>query len=86
MWVIYILQLSDDSLYCGITNDIDRRIFEHAKKRGSKYVASRLPIKDVVYIEEVETKSEALKREATIKKMSRKEKERLCRDQKKKTI
>ncbi|MFW5953425.1 MAG: GIY-YIG nuclease family protein [Candidatus Natronoplasma sp.] len=76
MWYLYILRLSDGSLYTGITKDIERRIKQHEEGKGSKYVRSRLPC-NLVYIEEMENRSEALRREAEIKKWSKKKKEEL---------
>ncbi len=74
MWFVYILRLKDDSLYTGITTDIERRIEKHEKGRGSKYVRGRLPI-ELVHREKYGSRSEALKREAEIKKWSKKKKE-----------
>lgn len=74
MWSLYILRLSDDSLYTGITKDIERRLEEHKKGEGSKYVRSRLPL-ELVYKEKIGSKSEALQREAEIKKWSKQDKE-----------
>jgi len=74
MWYVYILRLKDDSLYTGITKDIQRRIEEHEDGRGSKYVRGRTPIK-LVHSEECETRSEALKKEAEIKSWSKVKKE-----------
>lgn len=69
-WVVYILKLKDDSLYTGITNNLTKRMTKHKKGKGSKYVRSRLPFQ-VVYIEECLNKSDALKRELVIKKLTR---------------
>ncbi len=69
-YYVYILKCSDDSLYTGITNDLDNRLLMHKLGKGSKYVRSRLPFK-IVYKEELKTKSEALKREIQIKKMNK---------------
>lgn len=80
MWVVYIIRLSDQSLYTGITNDFNSRIKKHKSGKGSKYVRSRLPILEVHHIEKFNTKSEALKRELQIKKMSKKQKENLKTD------
>lgn len=66
----YILQCSDGSLYCGWTNDIDKRLAAHNAGKGAKYTRSRLPVK-VVHLETFDTKEEAMKREWRIKKMSR---------------
>jgi len=69
----YILKCSDNSLYCGYTTELDKRIDTHNNGKGAKYTKSRLPV-SLVYSEEFATKSEALKRECEIKKMSRSEK------------
>lgn len=72
-WIIYLLKCSDNSIYCGITNDLDKRIDAHNKKRGAKYTRGRTPvilIKSFV----VENKSYALKIEHKIKSLSREEK------------
>lgn len=76
MWYLYILRLSDDSLYTGITKDVERRVEQHEEGNGSKYVRSRLPCK-LVYVEQMENRSKALKREAEIKKWSKERKEEL---------
>ncbi len=70
---VYLLECSDGSLYCGYATDIKARIELHNKGRASKYTKSRLPAK-LVFLERKKTKSEAMKREAEIKKMPRKEK------------
>lgn len=73
MWTVYILELVDKSLYTGITNNLERRLKFHSTGRGSKYVYSRLPL-ILKYKEYLQTRSEALKREAAIKKLSHKQK------------
>ncbi len=78
MWYVYILRLSDDSLYTGITKDVEERIEKHESGGGSKYVRSRLPC-ELVYKEKMDSRSEALKREAEIKSWSKKKKEELVR-------
>lgn len=70
MYFVYILKCSDKSLYTGITNNLDKRLNEHATGKGSKYVRSKRPFK-LVYTEKVKTKSKALKREYFIKSLSR---------------
>lgn len=72
-WCVYILQCSDQTLYTGITNDLKKRILIHNSGKGAKYTRVRLPIR-LVYQEEKETRSDALKREIEIKKLSRKKK------------
>ena len=74
---VYILRCGDDTFYTGITNDLDKRILEHnTSDRGAKYTRYRRPV-TLVYHELHTNKSEALKREITIKKMTRSQKERL---------
>ncbi len=73
MFYIYILECSDNTLYTGYTNDIDRRVEVHNNKLGAKYTRGRTPVK-LVYSEKFETRSEALKREYQIKQLRRKEK------------
>jgi len=76
MWYVYLLLCSDGTLYCGITNDLNKRVDKHNSGKGAKYTRCRLPVK-IVYNECVENKSLALKREFAIKKMSRVEKVKL---------
>ena len=69
-WLVYMLRCRDGSLYTGITNDLPKRLKAHAAGRASKYTRSRLPLR-LAYSEPQRSKSAALKREATIKKLSR---------------
>jgi len=64
-WRVYILKMKDDSLYTGATGNLMQRIETHKIGKGSKYVRSRLPIKEI-YAGEMMTKSEALKLEYKI--------------------
>ncbi len=73
MFYVYILKCRDDTLYTGFTVDLKSRIQTHNKGLGAKYTRGRTPVK-LVYYEEYSTKSEALKREYAIKKLSRKDK------------
>ena len=77
-WLIYILECRDGSLYCGITNNIDKRLKQHKGeiKGGAKYTRSHWPCK-LVYKEKSTSRSEALQREVIIKKMSKVEKRTL---------
>lgn len=75
-WCVYLLRCRDGSLYTGITNDLLRRLRAHAAGKASRYTRSRLPV-EVVYTEPQPSKSTALKREAAIKKLRRREKETL---------
>ena len=77
VWFVYILRCADYSLYTGITTDIERRIEEHnSSDRGAKYTRGRRPV-SVVYQEKLNNRSEALKREAEIKKLNVKQKQDL---------
>ena len=78
MYYTYLAKCSDGSLYCGYTDDIDAREKVHNSGKGAKYTRSRLPVK-IVYFESFETKSEALKREHAIKKLTRIKKEELIK-------
>ncbi|HDH17292.1 MAG TPA: GIY-YIG nuclease family protein [Gammaproteobacteria bacterium] len=69
MWTVYIVQCADNSLYTGITNNVDTRIALHNMGKGAKYTRSRLPVK-LVYSEQIEDKGGALRREIQIKKLS----------------
>ncbi len=73
MHYIYILRCADDTLYTGWTTDLKKRIQAHNNKKGAKYTKSRTPV-ELYYYEEYETKSRALKREARVKKLTRKQK------------
>ncbi len=70
---VYILRCKDGTLYTGSTNDIEKRIAVHNAGKGAKYTRGRLPVR-LLYSESFQTKSEALKRELAIKKMSKLEK------------
>ena len=70
MHYVYILRCADDTLYTGWTTDLEKRIAAHNRKKGAKYTKSRTPV-SLFYWEKFETKSEALKREAAIKKLPR---------------
>ena len=75
-WFVYILRCADNSLYTGLTNDLDQRLEKHNLGKGAKYTRSRLPV-EIVYSEKLASKSDALKRECQIKKMKRAEKMQL---------
>lgn len=78
MWFVYVLLCEDQSLYTGITNDLDKRFLEHKSGKGGGYTRSHQPMK-MVYSEEVSSKSEALKREFEIKSWSRSKKIQMLR-------
>ena len=72
----YLLECADRTLYCGWTNDLEKRVNAHNSGSGAKYTKPRRPVV-LVYYEEFETKEEAMRREAAIKRMTRQEKKRL---------
>ncbi len=73
MYYLYILLCSDNSLYTGITNNLENRFETHKSMKGSKYVRARLPFNHI-YTEEFENRQQAQKRESEIKSWSRKNK------------
>ncbi len=72
-WYVYMLRCGDDSLYTGITDDVQRRLAVHKSGKGAKYTRGRGPLQ-LVRQEQYDTKSEALRRELEIKALSRQEK------------
>src|SRR5438046_2671217 len=82
IWAVYLLRCADGSLYTGITKDVKRRCQQHNAGTASRYTRSRLPVK-LAYEEVHPRQSSALKREAAIKAMPRKEKLAMIRLRKK---
>lgn len=79
----YIVECNDGSYYTGWSTDVEQRVKHHNEGRGAKYTKSRLPVR-VVYVEAHETKQEAMQREYAIKQLSRRQKEELVQEYKKK--
>ena len=81
VWYVYIVRCADDTFYAGMTNDVERRIGEHNGdgRLGAKYTRARRPVK-LEYQQQFETRSAACKFEWHIKKLNRKQKERLIQD------
>lgn len=80
MWYVYLLTCSDNTIYCGVTNNLQKRIHAHNNlKTGAKYTQLRRPVKLSYYEEQVD-KSAAMKREWQIKKLTRKEKLKLIHE------
>lgn len=77
-WYLYILRCSDGTLYTGITTDVEKRLEQHRTGKGAKYTRGRGPL-ELVYQETCLDHSQALKREAAIKRMSRQKKEILIK-------
>lgn len=70
MYVVYIIECGDRSLYTGITNDLKRRFAQHQQGKGGHYTAAKKAVK-ILYTEKCPDRSAALKREAEIKRWPR---------------
>jgi putative endonuclease len=70
MWLVYIVECADKSLYTGITSDLDKRMSVHAAGKGAKYTKHRGPL-ILRYTETVASRGDALRREAAIKSLDR---------------
>ena len=77
-WFVYLLRCADGSLYTGIAKDVSRRCQQHNAGTASRYTRSRLPVV-VVHQEGHASRSLALRREAAIKALNRRQKESLIR-------
>ncbi|HPL64413.1 MAG: GIY-YIG nuclease family protein [Syntrophales bacterium] len=78
MWLVYLVRCADGTLYCGVTNDLARRMKEHNAGRGAVYTRGRLPVR--IEAQSVPmTRSEALRLEMKIKKTQRRKKTALIR-------
>jgi predicted GIY-YIG superfamily endonuclease len=73
VWLLYILKCSDGSLYTGITNNMSRRLKQHNDGTASRYTRSRLPVR-IAFQERCPNRSAALKKEYSIKQLSKKRK------------
>ena len=72
-WIVYLVRCADKSLYCGITNDIERRLIAHNSGKCAKYTKSRIPV-EMAGVSSKMTKSKALKLERHIKQLPAKKK------------
>jgi len=81
-WFVYLIRCADGSLYTGITTDVKRRCQQHNAGTASRYTRSRRPVK-LIYQEIHPSQSSALKREAAIKAMNRREKLKMIQNRKK---
>lgn len=77
-WHVYLVECADGTLYCGITNDIAKRLTAHNAGKASRYTRARLPVR-LVWSEPRATKSDALRRELAVKALPRAAKLRLTR-------
>ncbi|HRY11949.1 MAG TPA: GIY-YIG nuclease family protein [Syntrophomonadaceae bacterium] len=73
---VYILKCRDDTYYTGYTVEVDRRLQEHQNGLASKYTRGRTPV-ELVYVEELPTKSAALQRERELKRLTRANKQKV---------
>lgn len=75
VWSVYIIRCGDDTLYTGITTDVDRRVAEHSSRgpKGAKYTRNKLPL-TIVYQRKIGSRSEASKEELRIKSLTRRQK------------
>lgn len=72
-YFVYILLTIDDKLYCGYTDDVEKRFQAHIEGNGAKYTRAHKPLK-IIYTKEFLTKSDAMKEEFRIKHLTRTEK------------
>ncbi|MFA5531257.1 MAG: GIY-YIG nuclease family protein [Thiohalomonadaceae bacterium] len=75
-WHVYVVRCADDTLYTGIARDVQRRLQEHngLAPRGARYTRGRRPVR-LCHVESFHSRAEAARREAAIKKMSRRQKD-----------
>ncbi len=76
MWTVYLVECSDGSIYTGITTNLSRRLSQHNRGAGARYTRGRGPV-HLVYAEAGYDKGGALRREASIKRLSKQAKRRL---------
>ena len=74
---VYLLRCRDGSLYCGWTNNLERRLKAHQAGKGSKYTRSRLPV-EMIWWASCEDRSQAMRAEARIKRMKKQQKLQLA--------
>jgi len=72
-WHVYLLECADGTLYCGITNDITKRLASHQAGRASRYTRARLPVR-LLWVERHATRGDALRRELEVKALPRERK------------
>lgn len=76
-WYVYLVRAANGSLYCGISDDPQRRFMAHQKGQGARYFKTS-PAQALVYVEACAGKGEALSRERAIKALRKPAKERLA--------
>ncbi len=78
-WYLYMVRCADDTIYTGISIDVQARIDKHNSGSGAKYTSTRLPVR-LIYSESQPDQISAMKREVEVKKWGRKRKENLASD------
>ncbi|KXF83458.1 hypothetical protein ATN88_06100 [Enterovibrio coralii] len=80
-WHVYLIRTNDNALYCGVTIDVARRFDEHQKNgtKTAKYLRGKQPL-SLAWTQEIGTKQQAMSLEWKIKRLAKKDKERLCND------
>jgi len=76
-WFLYMVRCADDTIYTGISIDVQARIEKHNQGKGAKYTSTRLPVK-LIYYESQPDQISAMKREVEVKRWGRKRKENLA--------
>ncbi|WP_018692838.1 GIY-YIG nuclease family protein [Algicola sagamiensis] len=76
VWSVYLIRDKHHCLYCGISNDVQKRFLQHQQGKGAKSLRGKMPL-DLVFFEAVGTRSEASQLEAKIKKLRKSQKEQL---------
>lgn len=79
LWYVYMLMCADDTIYTGITNNLEKRLVAHNSGKGAKYTRGRSPV-TLVWAQVADSKSDALKREYATKKLPRNKKYSLIMD------
>ena len=77
-WHLYLVRCADDTIYTGISIDVEARVTKHNSGKGAKYTSTRLPVR-LIYSESKPDRISAMKREVQIKRWSRKMKEDLVK-------
>lgn len=85
MYYVYIVECKDGSFYTGTAADLTARLAKHNTGKGAKYTRSRSPV-ELKYYEQLESRSEALRREYALRKLTREEKIRLISEQPDSTV
>lgn len=69
-WHVYLVECADGTLYCGVTNDLARRLAAHNAGKGARYTSGRRPVR-AVWTEACATRGDALRRELAVKALPR---------------